>query len=343
MSELLTIWGYDAGDTTKVGKFFGNDQGQLWHSSATFPKPIPSIETPRDCVAERFMPLLITRLMDADHWSPPNALHGFSICGPVIRGNTCLRLINRNISTSFSIEGDAALNDGMAATIASMKAGVAKDHKGAVVLLTLGSGVGFGSFHWNAHDPQIPNNGETHFDVRGSNLKCQCKRRGCFEAAVNERALRHYLTHALERDAAPPYQDDTGGLGITIEHAIQQTDHRLHPHRTAILQSLNSWYILIGRGISNILALLNIGGSVEQPPPIIVLAGGLSALIDEEQVKHYTHEPFEHDCLVGNEIIVRKENKLGNFAGCIGAACMALANHLNKDVTQIDFLPSAPH
>ncbi len=324
--------GYDVGGHTKVLEFQGNDQGKLWHVGS-FPEVIPIIETPSNAAPPQFMAELRAVLKAAGLY-PDADLRGYSICGPIV-GNRCLRLINRGVFQPFSVEGEAVLNDGMAATIASLMAGVARGHEGAVALFTLGTGIGFGALHWDPRGRRVLNDGEIHFSIRDSNRHCNCRRTGCFEAAANESALRQY---AIQEGMVP---DDIGeDLGRRFEQYLQ-TQQPPEAYRK-LLRALETWQGFLAQGIANVFVLLNMGGTDLQPQPLFVMAGGLGALVDPAKLKVDVLDQFEGDPPVGENFQIYREAEIGNRAGCIGAATMALANHLGRDVTEITFLDSPP-
>lgn len=322
-----TILGLDVGGKTKVVKFYGNDKGEMWYAeSYQETDSIPSVVTPKDVSADQFVSLLETAIREADLYSNVD-LVGYSICGPVV-GNRCLRLINRNILESFEITVSAVLNDAMAATIGSRLAGVAKGHEGALALLTLGTGIGVGSFHWASKDQLVMNDGESHMTVRGSNRKCGCKRMGCFEAAANESGLKSYAIYCGANAV-----DIASDLGRSLEKFLAQEETP-----TWVLRAMNIWYGFLAQGIANLYAVLDMGGNEHQPPAMFVLGGGLSQIVDEKEVERQVLKEFDDDPLVGKRFSVRREGKVGNRAGVIGAAAMALANKLEYDITKIKFV-----
>jgi len=339
----ITIWGYDIGETTKVVKFVADvpnktvffapdsldEQGQPFVRKVTTPHGVP---------ASSFMEELTSCLAEASLQGTVQDMRGYSVCGPVVQGR-CLRLINRDVLEPFAITAGHALNDGMAATIGSMMAGVATEHDGSIAFLTLGSGIGFGAFHWDEHGKLVPNNGEIHFTVRGANRKCNCHRVGCFEAAANESALLGYCKRELAQTDCQQFSLDDDGLGMTIEKALTDTTHELYPHDQELKRALATWCKFLARGIANIFVLLNLGGNDWQPPPMFVLGGGLSSLVDPARLRKTILAEFDDDPLVGKQFVISKEDVIGNLAGCIGAACMEFASRLEIDVTEIKFAP----
>jgi len=269
-------------------------------------------------------------------------LVGYSICGPVVVQKTkagpkyrCLRIINRGILKPFEISADATLNDGMAAAIGSSLAGVAKGHEGAFALLTLGTGVGLGAVHWNEQGERVINDGEIHFPIRGSRRMCNCRRLGCFEAAANESALRRYAIR--EGLTAEQITDDLG----------RQFERYLKSGKPAgVVAKLNKvldhWHRCLAEGVANLYVLLNMGGNAIQPPAMFILGGGLGALVDGKKLKNYVLDTYQGDPLVGTNFVVKKERKVGNRAGSIGAAALALANHIGCHVTEIKFSETPP-
>jgi len=327
----FTIWGYDIGGHTKALKFGGDDRGRLWFAHG-FPADVPRVETPHDLPADRLMPTLQATLREHGLWNDDHLI-GYSICGPVV-GGTCLRLINRGVRDAFVIGGDAAGNDGMMATIGSLIAGVARGHPGGLACFTLGTGIGFGSLHWDERGQRVTNDGEVHFTIRDTNRSCNCHRTGCFEGAANEAALRQ----CLEDEAF--HVPERGDVGHLLETLLSSQESS--PERPKVERALERWHDRLAQGIANVFVLLNLGGNTFQPPAFFVLAGGLSTLADEGLLRELVLKEFAGDPFLGKNFQVKKEGVLGNRAGCAGAAAMALANHLGRPVTDIQFLDEPP-
>lgn len=329
----IEIFGYDIGGHTKIKKFYGDSNGQLWYAPE-FPVETPRVETPHDVPAPQFMAALRETLAGAGYWVP-GALRGFSICGPVVNG-TCLRLINRGIHESFAIEAEAVGNDGFMAMLGSRIAGTAKNHQGALAYLTLGTGIGFGALHWDEWSPDrlATNDGETHFTVRGSTRICNCGREGCFEASANEDALWNY---AVSEGLALPDGTDVGREFERIMVAEPMTERG-----QKVARAILTWHNFLAQGLANAYALLNMGGNTLRPPALFVLGGGLSELINEDLLEYSICEEFGGDPFLGKQFAVKRELALGNRAGCVGAAAAALARRLHKHVTEITFLNEPP-
>ena len=342
MSADLELLGVDIGGTSvKVIRYQGNERGQLWYRDGC-PDRTPSAKLPSNVPADEFMQEVRHALKEASLYPPDVDLVGYSICGPVVVERMeegakfwCLRLINRGILDPFVVEAGAALNDGMAAAIGSSLAGVAKDHKGAFALLTLGTGIGLGSMHWNEQGERVVNDGEIHFPIRESERMCNCKRLGCFEAAANESALRKYAeAEGLTADQI------TKDLGRKFEKYLIDGEPTDIVEKLA--KAMDRWHRCLAEGVANIYVLLDMGGNSIQPPAMFILGGGLGALIDEEKMVHYVLETYQGDPLVGGNFVVKKENEVGNRAGTIGAAALALANHIGCHVTDIEFSDTRP-
>lgn len=342
MSAEFEVLGVDIGGTSaKVIRYLGNKKGQLWYRDGR-PKRTPSAKLPSDVPPAEFMGEVEDALRAASLFPSDVDLVGYSICGPVVVEKTksgsvyrCLRIINRGILEPFEIKSAATLNDGMAAAIGSSLAGVAKRHKGAFALLTLGTGIGLGAVHWNEQGERVINDGEIHFPIRGSKRMCACKRLGCFEAAANESALRLYAKR--EGLTAEQITDDLG----------RQFERYLKSGKPAgvvakLKKAHDHWHRCLAEGIANLYVLLNMGGNVIQPPAMFILGGGLGALVDGKKLRQYVIDTYQGDPLVGTNFVVKKEGKIGNRAGSIGAAALALANHIGCHVTEIEFSDKRP-
>lgn len=330
-----SIQAFDIGGNTKVIPFVGNDEGQLWFSPSFNPqKPIPRVATPHHIPAQRFPEELETVLRHANVWGGDDTLRAFSICSPVV-GTTCINLVNRGIHEPFTLQSDALLNDGFAATIGSLVAGVAQQHVGAVACLTLGTGVGFGAVHWDHHGKRVTNDGEAHITIRDGIFRCNCGRKSCFEASANEKALQHYAT-AAGWDADELNEID---LGFTFEDVLQDPSHE---HFFHVKKALTQWYGFLAQGMATIYVVMNMGGTTQQPPALFVMAGGLAALIDEQALQTAFLKEWTGKPLVGSNVIVKKETTLGNKAGAVGVAAEALARKIGKSVFDITFLKNPP-
>lgn len=334
--KKFQIRALDVGGHTKSLVFEGNNCGELWFANG-FPDKIPSVETPHDVESSEFVERLENALFGAGLIDPKHdTLRGMSICGPVT-GNVCLRPINRGVKGPFHIPDDyAVLNDGMAATIASRIAGVAKDHEGALLLLTLGTGVGMGSFIWS-NGQLAMNDGEAHVTVRNSVRRCQCGRFGCLEAAANELFLKDALI-----SRAIPENEIGDDVGRALESFLKLNDSKGMNYQGKAQNTLDLWHRNLADGLASMYALLNLGGNDMLPPAMFVMAGGLSALIDENALAGYIRNEFANDPFMGSNFLVRRENMLGNRAGCIGVAALALAKRLECNVLDIKFLDKAP-
>jgi len=332
--SVFSIRGFDVGGTVKIGAFCGNERGQLW-PDGDCPDSPPSIETPHSLPAAEFMKALNQKLFLAGHHPATIDLCGYSICGPMA-GNTCLRLINRGILEPFVVEADAVINDGLAALIASLMTGAAKEHKGGVALFTLGTGIGFGCLHWDSQGERVLNDGEAHFSIRGgTRRRCGCKLIGCFEASANEGALLDFALKAgLSRDEITP------NLGLKLGAILA---NQVSPGSCILAQQAHTnWHHQLAQGLANIYTTIDLGGNDIQAPALFILAGSLGALVDCYKLRSFMFKIFQDDPLVGKNFNVSREDDIGNRAGGIGAAAMALANHLKRPVTEITYHNSLP-
>ncbi len=324
------VWGLDIGQTVKAMAFTYDKTGNLYLPAQRNEKFL----TPRTARNSAFSGALFDAVRKNTGWSHDcgEAL-GVSFCGPVIR-RTVMVSVNRRIGAPLDLGRLPVLNDGMAHTLASRLAGSGKGHKGAYCMLTLGSGVGLGMFHWGDHgDALVPNNGEAHFSVHTEGIrrvpKCNCGRYGCFEALVNNKAL----VDLLEQEGVEVPGERRDNAGFFIE---ELTRPGMRPN-FKVGRALGAWHQRLASGICNLWAMNDMGGNRLQEPPMFVLGGGLSRLVLTATLKQFCFTEFGGKPFMGKRLLIRKE-KLGNAAGCIGAAAWAVAECLDMDPLNIRVL-----
>ncbi|MDO5022631.1 MAG: ROK family protein [Eubacteriales bacterium] len=187
------------------------------------------------------------------------------------------------------------LNDANAAALGETVAGSAVNKK-AVLMLTLGTGVGCGIvIDGKVYGGARGIAGEAgHMTLYKGGLPCGCGRCGCFELYAS--------TTALVRQAKEKTQYTELNGRIIFEKA-KQGDLNM-------LSLLDTWIDDIAYGASSLVHILN--------PDVIVIGGGVSAqqeLLIEPLIKKI--KAYAMPCFSENLYVTPA--KLGNSAGLIGA------------------------
>jgi predicted NBD/HSP70 family sugar kinase len=334
----LRIQFVDIGGNLKPGLAYADRTGRLWLDERYRVK-LPKVPTPTNVTEADFIEKVIAALKEAGHWFEADLI-AFSMCGPMVGAKTCIQLINRGVRRPITLpDGMTGINDGLAALYGSQVAGVAKGHDGAVLMLTLGTGVGHGNEHWDPNGHLVSNDAEAHISVRGSKRRCKCGRH-CLEAALQEAALIDYLHEkGVDYRKLKP-KGKKLDIGKNMRQQIALDDS---PYHAVIKRVLKKWHGYMADGLASMYVLQNMGGNQIQPPALFVLGGGLAPLVDVEMLRAMLLEEFGGHPFVGDNFEIRKEDQVGNRAGGIGAAAFALARHLRKNsVRDIQFLPNGP-
>lgn len=349
MRKRIKNWivaAHDIGGKTKTALFGANSKGQFWPQGGSKFK-MEKVETPHDVLAEDFTLLLYRALEKNGQWHEEADLRGISICGPV-SSRVCFRLVNRGILKPFTANiGDVVLNDAMAALIGSLVCGSAKGHKGAVTMLTLGTGVGAAGRYWTfgkSWEEELRfEDHEAHFAIPSEyswRRRCSCEMDNCFEALANEGALASYLiAEGVDLTKIVKPGKTTPDLGRDLEWA---KTHEPYPFKGEIVQALNVWQNILAQGIANIHGDHVMGGDDRRPPAMFVLGGGLARFVDEDFLKILVLQLSQGTPQNGANIIIRCEEKLGNRAGCIGAAASAVAKKCGIPIDEVEYLTKSP-
>lgn len=206
------------------------------------------------------------------------------------------------------------LNDARCATIGEFHYGVGKGLRD-FVLITLGTGIGGG----------IVSNGKLvlghamgagevgHHVIRpDTGFRCTCGKIGCFEVQASGTAL---LRHALALQSSFPRStlltgvpQEKWGARMVPKAAAAGDEHAIAAWR--------AWLNDLALGVSNIISFVN--------PEVIALGGGVGRTEDAMLAIPLRQLVDAQTTMVpkGQTAIVRA--KLGNNAGVVGAACLAL-------------------
>ena len=201
-------------------------------------------------------------------------------------------------------------NDANAAALGEAVAGAAKGSRYSV-MITLGTGVGGGFIiDGRVYSGFNYTGGEFgHMVIRAGGRKCNCGRRGCWEAYSSATALIAMTREAMEEDPSSELHkvaEELGKVsGKTAFIAARRGD------KTA--QKVVDGYIsMLACGIVNVINLLQ--------PDVLSIGGGISNEGDGLMIPllaQIDKEIFIHGMGPSTEIRIAK---LGNDAGLIGAA-----------------------
>lgn len=206
------------------------------------------------------------------------------------------------------------LNDARCATIGEFIYGVGKGTRD-FVLITLGTGIGGGIV---ANGKLVLGHtmaaGEVgHHVIREDHgFVCTCGKTGCFEAQASGTAL---LRHALNLQPSFPRstlltgtpQVDWGSKMI-IRAAAVGDQHAL--------ATWHAWLHDLATGLANIIAFVN--------PETIALGGGVGRTDDSLLATPLTKLVDEQTTMAPKHTTAIVRAKLGNNAGVVGSACLAL-------------------
>jgi len=206
------------------------------------------------------------------------------------------------------------LNDARCATIGEYLYGVGKGARD-FVLITLGTGIGGGIV---ANGKLVLGHtmgaGEIgHHVIReGSGFVCTCGKMGCFEAQASGTAL---LRHALA--LAPSFPRSTLLTGTPqVDWGSKMISRAAAVGDEHALATWRAWLRDLATGLANVIAFVN--------PEIIALGGGVGRTDDSLLVTPLTKLVDEQTTMVPKHQTTIVRAKLGNNAGIVGSACMAL-------------------
>jgi glucokinase len=206
------------------------------------------------------------------------------------------------------------LNDARCATIGEYLHGVGKGTRD-FVLLTLGTGIGGGII---ANGKLVLGHsmgaGEIgHHVIRPSDgFVCTCGKTGCLEAQASGTAL---LRHALA--LAPSFPRSTLLTGTPqVDWGSKMIVRAASAGDQHALATWHAWLDDLAIGVANIIAFVN--------PEMIALGGGVGRTDDALLATPLTKLVDEQTTMVPKHQTAIVRAHLGNNAGIVGAACLAL-------------------
>lgn len=342
---VVSIDAYDIGGKIKYAQFEACNTGHFWPVDGPNFKMQKTV-TPHDVPAHGFMEAFKQSLSAAGQWRGSVDLRAVSICGPVVN-TSCLRLVNRGILEPFNASPlcNVVLNDAMAALVGSLVAGVAKGHRGAVCMGTLGTGFGGAGRYWvtggNWREQLMFEDHEMHFPISTEEpgRKCNCGIENCAEATVNEGALVMLLykqkldPNKLIKEGKPSFD---AGRDLEIHLNLPGGS----PYCEQIEQALDFWHRRLARVTASLFGSHVMGGDDIRPPALFVFGGGLARFIDADKLRKYVLELSCGHPQNGTNFKVCCENKLENRAGVIGAAAAAVMRHCGCELEDVEYLPN---
>lgn len=193
-------------------------------------------------------------------------------------------------------------NDAKAAAFAESRVGKGKKAK-RLVLLTLGTGIGSGIIIGRELFSGATEAGHMIIDKHG--YKCGCGNFGCLEAMANAAFIKKTAKALARKHKTILKKFDP----LSIQHAAEQ-------HDWVAMQTYRQMAENLGIGLANICNIIN--------PDLIVLAGGISnAKVIYPILRKKMKQLAVKQTTKQTKII---HTKIGNFAGAIGAALIAMQN-----------------
>lgn len=222
------------------------------------------------------------------------------------------QLISERVGVPVHVE-----NDANAAAYGEAKIGAAKGYQN-VVMITLGTGVGCGlvvngklirGAHFSAGEAG-------HMRISITNDRhCTCGRLGCWEIYASGTGL---ATTARRDLAELGKSDEVKALlaGKTLDefgtHDLVAGFKAGHP---LAIQLMDKWHFLIAVGLGSLMNVLD--------PEVVVIGGGMAKFVEIPRLKKYLDERVMGE-MHKTPIAMAQ---LGNQAGLIGAACLALETY----------------
>jgi glucokinase len=206
-------------------------------------------------------------------------------------------------------------NDANAAAYGEWRCGAARNARN-LFIITLGTGVGMGI----VFDGKLYR-GSHFYAGEGGHIaidyhrrrQCTCGRWDCWEAFASGKGLQttaeRLVTAASEsdrREFVERYCDKSGAITTYAVVAAKKDGNHLG------LQVLDDWHHHIAVGLGSLINVID--------PDMIVVGGGLAQFVDFGLLTERTRERT----ISGTFQLMPAQ--LGNYAGIVGAACLALEN-----------------
>lgn len=173
-----------------------------------------------------------------------------------------------------------------------------------VVFLTVGTGIGGGVLIGGKIYGGYKNRGTEigHITINCDGQRCACGNIGCLERYATTAAL---LRRFAELSPQTPFNDISGELIVELYHA----------GNSAAVQALDEHCHYLSQGIISMIHIFS--------PQKIVIGGGISEAGEFyiEKLRGLTAKYAIRSCAEGTQIVAAK---LGNNAGCLGAAGLIL-------------------
>lgn len=204
-------------------------------------------------------------------------------------------------------------NDANCAALGEMKAGAARGCR-SFVLITLGTGVGFGIvIDGKVFDGAQAGGAELgHTSLISGGELCSCGRRGCLEAYASATALIRDTRRAAERSRASAIWEFCGGdllnvSGKTAFDAAEAGDQ-------AAQRVVEEYIRYLGEGIVNVVNIFR--------PELVLISGGLCG--QGARLTEPLQAYADRYCFAGRRGFIPKIAiaELENSAGILGAAAL---------------------
>ncbi|MBQ7603341.1 MAG: ROK family protein [Clostridia bacterium] len=206
-------------------------------------------------------------------------------------------------------------NDANAAALGETVAGAAKGAKHAI-MITLGTGVGGGIVIDGKIYAGFNNMGAEigHMVIKRGGRKCNCGRRGCFEAYCSATALRELTAEAMKKDPDSVLWQIAGG-DITKVSAKDAFEAKRRGDRTGTVVA-DRYIKDLACGVANLVNIFQ--------PEVLCIGGGVcneGAYLLDPVVRIVKREQFTHVNKIKTKVVIAA---LGNDAGIIGAAALGV-------------------
>lgn len=275
-----------------------------------------SVPTPSDNGAQGVIDTLAASIQEARHWAHEHniAISGVGIGTPGIVSPDARTVLGgaenlpewENIALAARLEAICSLpvyvtNDANAMAMGEISFGAARGAEN-VVFFTVGTGIGGAALidgkMWRGAGGRGMEIG--HITVKADGERCACGGRGCLE---------HYAsTAALVRRYKEISGKEADGREIVDLY---------HKGDDAAQNVLQEHWSLLGHGVASVINIFS--------PQLVVIGGGISesgTFYLENLQKAVTLQAMK-DCAVDTKIV---SARLGNKAGCLGAAGMVFSS-----------------